>query len=298
MTWSTREIAELAGTTVRAMRHHHEIGLLAEPRRHTNGYKQYGVAHLVRALRIKRLTDLGFSLPQIAEMGDSDRHPRQALRRLDTELAQTLDRVLRARADLRQILNQTAPTDLPSELAAAISSTGLSDADRSLLVVMSRVLEPTALRAFATTVQTLVTSPAGAAFDALPADADEPTRHELAVSLWTLTLDLWPMLPGRLDADANPGAATAAARTIDVAVGDLYSPAQVDVLHRLRRLWRSRPSGPTPAPPGRRNAAGPARSIPMIIIWEGHRAHLHQVADRGGTPVQHAVRSIAVLEDT
>jgi DNA-binding transcriptional MerR regulator len=349
MAWSTREIAQLAGTTVRAVRHHHEIGLLDEPRRRTNGYKQYGVAHLVRALRIKRLTDLGFSLPQIAEMGDTDRHPRQALRRLDTELAETLERVRRVRADLRQILSQAAPTDLPVELAAAICDMDLSDADRSLLVVMSRVLEPTLLRAFAASVQTLVTSPAGSAFDNLPADADEPTRQDLAMRLLPLTLDLRPILPGRLDADADPGAVAAAARTIDAAVGDLYSPAQVDVLHRIRRLRRTRrpgpsPSGPTPPPnssPGRaassgsgpsdegnrRNAAGPARSIPMIIVWEGHHAHLRQDADRRGTRVplaspagvpgldrnhagartsdtpernsaQHAVRSIAVPEHT
>ena len=48
MAWSTRQIADLAGTSVRAVRHYHEVGLLAEPERRSNGYKQYGVAHLVR----------------------------------------------------------------------------------------------------------------------------------------------------------------------------------------------------------------------------------------------------------
>ena len=70
MAWSTREIAELAGTSLRAVRHYHEVGLLPEPERRANGYKQYGVSHLVRLLRITRLTDLGFSLSQIAAMGD------------------------------------------------------------------------------------------------------------------------------------------------------------------------------------------------------------------------------------
>ncbi|MCX6466467.1 MAG: MerR family transcriptional regulator [Pseudonocardiales bacterium] len=46
------------------MRHYHDVGLLEEPRRRTNGYKQYGVAHLVRVLRITRLADLGLTLPQ------------------------------------------------------------------------------------------------------------------------------------------------------------------------------------------------------------------------------------------
>jgi DNA-binding transcriptional MerR regulator len=87
MAWSTREIAALAGTSLRAVRHYHDVGLLDEPERHNNGYKQYGVAHLVRVLRIKRLTDLGFSLPQITAMGDTDDHPEQALHTLDAELA-------------------------------------------------------------------------------------------------------------------------------------------------------------------------------------------------------------------
>ena len=46
----------------------HDV-IFAEPDRSSNNYKQYGVAHLVRLVRIKRLTDLGFSLPQIAAMG-------------------------------------------------------------------------------------------------------------------------------------------------------------------------------------------------------------------------------------
>ena len=98
--WSTRELAELAGTSLRAVRHYHQVGLLAEPERRTNGYKQYGVAHLVRLVRIKRLVDLGFSLPQIAAMGEADDHPEQALRELDAELAATIERLQRARDEL------------------------------------------------------------------------------------------------------------------------------------------------------------------------------------------------------
>lgn len=70
MAWSTREMADLAGVSLRAVRHYHDIGLLDEPERRSNGYKQYGVSHLVRLLRIKRLTALGFSLSQIAHMDD------------------------------------------------------------------------------------------------------------------------------------------------------------------------------------------------------------------------------------
>ena len=91
MAWSTREIAELAGTSLRAVRHYHEVGLLDEPERRANGYKQYGVAHLVRLLRIKRLVDLGFPLSQIAEMGEAGDHPEEALRTLDAKHDEQLD---------------------------------------------------------------------------------------------------------------------------------------------------------------------------------------------------------------
>jgi hypothetical protein len=59
MAWSTRELAEPAGTTLKTVRHYHRIGLLEEPERAANGYKRYRVKHLVRLLRIRRPADLG-----------------------------------------------------------------------------------------------------------------------------------------------------------------------------------------------------------------------------------------------
>ncbi|MBB4789625.1 MerR family transcriptional regulator [Streptomyces nodosus] len=47
MGWSTREVAQLAGTTLRAVRHYHEVGLLDLPERQPNGYKKYRTEHLV-----------------------------------------------------------------------------------------------------------------------------------------------------------------------------------------------------------------------------------------------------------
>src|ERR1041384_7537207 len=104
MTWSTRQLADLAGTTVKAVRHYHDVGLLEEPGRAANGYKQYGVRHLVRLLRIKRLADLGLPLAQIADLGEADERPEDALRVLDAELADTIERLQRVRAELAVIL--------------------------------------------------------------------------------------------------------------------------------------------------------------------------------------------------
>ncbi|WP_428950036.1 MerR family transcriptional regulator [Streptomyces sp. cg35] len=122
MAWSTREIAELADVSLRVVRHYHEVGLLSEPERRSNGYKQYGVAHLLRLLRIKRLTDIGFSLAQIAAMGEGDEHPVEALHTLDAELAAIIERLQRARAELALILRQSLPADLPGEPAPGARS--------------------------------------------------------------------------------------------------------------------------------------------------------------------------------
>jgi DNA-binding transcriptional MerR regulator len=256
--WSTRELAELAGTTVRAVRHYHDVGLLAEPRRRANGYKQYGVAHLVRTLRIKRLADLGFTLPQIAAMGDADQHPREALRTLDSHLTRTLDRLQRTRVEVRQILQQSAPTDLPPALAPRVRAAGLSAADRSLLVVMSRVLDPAVVAAHVDALQALSPSPAATAFDELLADADDKTRHGLAISLLSPS-GTCPVLPG-LWCATTTGPSTAATRVVDAAVRDLYNPAQRDVLRRIRLLLRSRPD--PDADRVRVRTSGPAQQIP------------------------------------
>lgn len=113
MAWSTRELAELADTTVRAVRHYHEVGLLDEPERRANGYKQYDVAHLLRLRRIKHLSDLGFTLIEIGAMGEHDPSP-QALSALDTELATRVERLQRARTELGIILRRAVAVDMTS----------------------------------------------------------------------------------------------------------------------------------------------------------------------------------------
>lgn len=237
MAWSTREIAELAGTSLRAVRHYHEVGLLAEPERRPNGYKQYGVAHLVRLLRIRRLTDLGFSLPQIAAMGDTDEHPEEALRTLDGELAATIERLQRVRAELGLILRNAAPTDLPVEFAPATGDVPLSDADRSLIVVLTRVLGPRGLEVYAELLRNTTEDPNAEAFDALPADADEATRQDLAERMLPYALEQHAAHPELADLHKDaPGGPGFAGRTIGKAMRDLYNPAQIDVVVRLNAL--------------------------------------------------------------
>ncbi|MBB4140449.1 MerR family transcriptional regulator [Microbacterium invictum] len=66
--WSIQQIAKLAGTTSRTLRHYGELGLLAPSRIGSNGYRYYDERALVRLQRILLLRDLGLGLPQIADI--------------------------------------------------------------------------------------------------------------------------------------------------------------------------------------------------------------------------------------
>jgi DNA-binding transcriptional MerR regulator len=236
MAWSTREIAELAGTSLRAVRHYHEVGLLTEPERKPNGYKQYGVAHLVKLLRIKRLADLGFSLPQIAAMGDDDGHPEQALRELDAELAATIDRLQRVRLELGAILRESAPTDLPPELALVAAEERLSRTDRHFMVAMSRILGPRAVEAYADLFRDAPSTPVDREFEQLPPDADEATRADLAVRMVPVAREVAERFPAINDLSDAPRGEAFARRSIGTILRDLYNPAQLDVMVRIHDL--------------------------------------------------------------
>jgi DNA-binding transcriptional MerR regulator len=231
--WSTSQLAELAGTTVRAVRHYHDVGLLAEPDRRANGYKSYGVAHLVRVLRIKRLIGLGLSLSQIAELGEADEHPEQALRVLDGELAATIERLQRVRAELALILRQSVPTDLPPRLAELISGTELSDADRSMIVVMAQVFPPKAAEAIAERMRDAAGEPVIAELDNLPADADEQTRADVAERLKAFVAKVFADMPMDAETWADaPHKPRFMQQAVDHATFDLYNEAQIDVIRR------------------------------------------------------------------
>ena len=70
------QIADLAGTTPRAVRHYHRLGLLEVPPT-VRGRREYGVEHLARLLRIRWLADGGLSLRQVAEILASDPAPAE-----------------------------------------------------------------------------------------------------------------------------------------------------------------------------------------------------------------------------
>jgi DNA-binding transcriptional MerR regulator len=96
------ELAELAGTTTRAVRHYHSIGLLREPERDESGYRRYGPEHVVRLVRIRRLRALEMPLEQIAAHLSGASDERGDLRASLRSLAADIGRQIEELQTLRQ----------------------------------------------------------------------------------------------------------------------------------------------------------------------------------------------------
>ncbi|WET83002.1 MerR family transcriptional regulator [Amycolatopsis sp. QT-25] len=240
MSWSTRELAELAGTTVKTVRYYHRIGLLDEPERAHNGYKRYRVEHLVRLLRIRRLVDLGVPLAEIPAMAGSDERTEQTLRALDEELRASIERQQRMRDELALILRRRNLVDLPPGFDGNVE--GMPEEERALMMIFSTVLDP-ATMASLHELQPTSRPAVQTEFDALPPDADDATRQRVAEDLAPLARSQYEARPGLLDAK------TWEALTKPVVlhgVADLYNPAQLDVLQRVNALLDLTPPEGTP----------------------------------------------------
>src|SRR5689334_691665 len=102
------ELAGLVGISTRAIRHYHDVGLLAEPARKANGYREYSLRDAVELARVRRLTELGLSLDEVGDAlaGDAGRDLAEILRELDADLARQEADLRQRRARLAQLLRQ------------------------------------------------------------------------------------------------------------------------------------------------------------------------------------------------
>lgn len=236
MAWSTRELAELAGTTVNAIRHYHRVGLLDEPERRYNGYKQYGVRELVCLLRILRLVELGVPLAKIADVGAGGQSTWTVLQEQSADLASRIERLQQAHADIAAILRYDAPTDAPLGFVSVASR--LSESDMSILHISNQLYDEDAMADLRRMVEVDANGgEVGKEIDALPADADEVTRARLAASLApTLVQNLveYPWLMNPVEHFSQGARVTRL--TFVEALATLYNPAQLDVLSRAGQL--------------------------------------------------------------
>lgn len=113
----SNELARLAGVTVRTLRHYHQIGLLPEPQRSSNGYRTYGAADLATVLRIVSFTDLGIPLSEIARVLDDDEASAKLLDGIDQQAGEEIERLSARRRTIAELRTNGASPDLPRELA-------------------------------------------------------------------------------------------------------------------------------------------------------------------------------------
>lgn len=77
--WSIQQLARLAGTTSRTLRHYGQVGVLPPTRTSDAGYRFYDATALRRLQHILLLRELGLGLPQIAEILAEDVDETEAL---------------------------------------------------------------------------------------------------------------------------------------------------------------------------------------------------------------------------
>ncbi|GMA27417.1 MerR family transcriptional regulator [Arenivirga flava] len=142
------ELARLAGSTVRTLRHYHQIGLLDEPPRTAGGYREYGLDHLVRLLAIRRLVELGLSLDAVADALDGPPQGAAALLdALDDELRRSIEQLERRRTALAAVRSVAGDPTLRPEgaryverLAAAGAGPDMLADERALLLLVGHGL--------------------------------------------------------------------------------------------------------------------------------------------------------------
>src|ERR1700677_4532191 len=121
------ELAGLVGISTRAIRHYHHVGLLPEPARKANGYREYSLRDAVELARVRRLTERGLSLDEVGDALARDAGPDLAeiLHELDADLGRQEAGLRERRGRLGPLLGQAQAGGQPSEQAPV--SPGLTE---------------------------------------------------------------------------------------------------------------------------------------------------------------------------
>jgi DNA-binding transcriptional MerR regulator len=100
------QLARYAGVTIKAVRHYHQRGLLAEPRRDSSGYRRYDAQDAIDLVKIKTLADAGVPLARIKELlaADPDEYAT-AIADIDRDLQQRAKDLQRSRERMARLGN-------------------------------------------------------------------------------------------------------------------------------------------------------------------------------------------------
>jgi len=241
------EVARLAGVTVRALRHYHQVGVLAEPDRDSNGYRSYDVHDLIRVLRIKRLASVGIALERMPDLLDDEAVAgSELLDELDAELQRQIERLSEHRAVIARLRAHDALPDLPPELAPSLAvfaaagvPAGLARIDREQSVLLAQLVGsdgmPQLVRIYERLAAPEIASAAAtlaARFDALGEDSTEDDAAAVATDFAAVFAPLLDELAG----DTETVDLSGGARLLSQYMADVTNPRQQQAMEMLMAL--------------------------------------------------------------
>lgn len=165
------DAASFVGTTPRAIRHYHSIGLIPEPERGADGRRRYGYTDMIRLLWIRKMADAGIALDDIrdafadavAAADDSDSDVVGILERLETGLVDQQAELERQRAAVQSMRERGSRMGLLSDFVSSrltsLPDGSLRQADLDSLLVTERIFGPLGAAVQATRFIALATHP-------------------------------------------------------------------------------------------------------------------------------------------
>ncbi|MFH8362807.1 MerR family transcriptional regulator [Streptomyces anulatus] len=147
------DAAAFVGTTPRAIRHYHEIGLLPEPVRGGDDRRRYGYEDMIRLLWIRRTADAGIALDDIrdafagpASAGAGDDGIASILERLEETLVAQEAELRRQRTAVQRMRTEGSRMGLLSDFVTGrlrnLPEGSLRRADLDSLLVTERIFGP------------------------------------------------------------------------------------------------------------------------------------------------------------
>lgn len=97
-------LADYAGVTIKAIRHYHQRGLLAEPDRDSSGYRRYTAQQAIDLVKIRTLARAGVPLARIKDLLYADPDAlAAAIAEIDGDLRDHIAQLRRTRDQLAQL---------------------------------------------------------------------------------------------------------------------------------------------------------------------------------------------------
>lgn len=165
------DAASFVGTTPRAIRHYHEIGLLPEPERGSDDRRRYGYEEMIQLLWIRKMADAEIALDDIRDAfvdaapdgPDSDHGVAGILERLERILVAQEAELARQRTAVQRMRSSGSRMGLLSDFVTgrleSLPEGSLRQADLDNLLVIERMFGPLGAAVNATRCIALATHP-------------------------------------------------------------------------------------------------------------------------------------------